>query len=211
MSLLAFDLDGTLIQVGQRADFENPGTFRQHCRPYPEAWDRVREVHADGHGVFFLSGRRESWMGLTLAQIHEYGGPEVAAAADVDLVRRADAPFSWDRYVIGKADALQAMDAALYVGDRDEDQTAAAMAGVPFMRADWWRWGLPWKIVTESRIGSVVRHYAAMNVRHARNDGVLPFMLSLRMAAKAGKVAGVQSLMAGRMRGNVDVAAGGKA
>lgn len=177
--VLVFDLDGTLVQNGARVDWENWETFDSHCRPYLDAWRRVRQVKAQGHGIVFLSARGPHLRGVTHDQVRRFGGQDVFQGADI-LIREAwdsfvhDGRIDWTAYVTWKADILADLKADLYVGDRDEDQTAAAMAGVCFMRAEAWRACVPWEPILEAEPHSDLRLAAAHSTERARDLGVLP-------------------------------------
>jgi hypothetical protein len=185
---LVFDIDGTFCHVGARADYDNPRTFAAHCRPMPEPIKRIRDLAREGHWIGFLTGRKEALIAVTFGQLSEWFGPDVAGAAE--MWHRDFDPFDWVDYVDFKADVLAETGADLYVGDRDEDRTAAAIAGVPFMHAEHFRQGhsflqfLP--VATRREAGDVTR--AIDGTAQAMVEaGVLPLLDSPGEVAAGGK------------------------
>jgi len=138
MRLIAFDVDGTLCEVGARADFEDGHSLLRHTRPMPAAIERVRAFVRQGGQVRFVTARHRRLAEFTLAQLQCWIGDHVlrehVSLRDFDPYTPTDAAL-W------KADVLRAMRPDLYVGDKPMDQTAAAIANVLFMPAEWWARG----------------------------------------------------------------------
>lgn len=134
MTLVAFDLDGTLFDVGPEVNYEDRESMRTHTRPHEAAIRRLQRLYMDGARVAYITGRCDHLRGFTLVQLARAGAPPGAL-----YMQR-----TWSGYDVMakyKADALRACGAILYVGDHDSDRRAAERARIAFMLADDWRRG----------------------------------------------------------------------
>jgi len=139
--ILAFDLDGTLLEVDYddpEAFYSDPHKVKHGAQPHPD----VPIGRLENHTVLIVTGRCNPPLhDTTVLQLREAG-----------LERTWDRLYmqsSWNGYEAmadWKAEILEAtqghdetgedVPADLYVGDHEADEQAANQAGVPFLHAD---------------------------------------------------------------------------
>lgn len=134
MALVAFDIDGTLLDVDEGTDYEDIESVRAGARANAVSLQRVLEVIAAGHRVAYVTGRCGHLRPLTAAQLLDAGFPRG------EVVMNA-AWQGYDHMAAYKGDALHAIQAAIYIGDHEADRKAAQRAGIPFIHVDEFRAG----------------------------------------------------------------------
>lgn len=126
-TVLAFDLDGTLLQGRPGLDYDDPDQVAA-LEPIEAAIRRLAALRRQGHGIAVITGRPESMRLLTQLQVSVIAGKGVTLDMQTGWLGVA-------HLTSYKAEALRSKRASLFVGDSVSDRMAAERAGVPFMTA----------------------------------------------------------------------------
>jgi hypothetical protein len=131
--VLAFDLDGTLVQHVGEPDFNDPSSLQELCIRDREVQKRVLQLVQDGHDVHVVTARGRKVRDVTLRQVH-------AIHPDIE-VHHMERFLGFVAMRDWKAKKLRDLGAECYVGDHMVDELAAGDAGIPFMHVDQYRLG----------------------------------------------------------------------
>lgn len=127
MPLVAFDLDGTLLEAPPGMDYDDIEAVARMA-PIEAAVRRARSLRRLGHPIVVVTGRREELRWMTELQVAVLLGPGVPIHMQAQ----------W-RGVSGlvamKSETLRGQGAALFVGDSVFDARAAEAAGTRFLHA----------------------------------------------------------------------------
>lgn len=134
MALLAFDIDGTLLDVDEGTDYESPESVRKGARTNDESAERVRVLASKGHRFAYVTGRCGHLRPVTLVQLSK--------AVPMGPLHMQRAWEGYAKMAEWKGAVLVKLEAAVYVGDHAADREAARIAGIPFVHVDDFRAGV---------------------------------------------------------------------
>lgn len=135
--LVAFDLDGTLLRVRAGVllvNFTSPASVRDGTEPDQVACALVREARASNLGVAYVSARAEILRAVTAQQLETAQlphGPLILQARYTG----AEAAIRYKAKALRELQETTGCPVVLYVGDEKGDETAATLAGIPFLHA----------------------------------------------------------------------------
>lgn len=135
--MMAFDIDGTLLEHPGRPDYLSEFSLSQ-AHPIRQACSRVRALIDAGTPVTFITGRSHQVRGITLQQLREHVHPDI----DGEWLVTQATFTTYEAMVTYKAKVLRYIKAVGYVGDHTADYQAATEAGVPFLHAVEWAAGV---------------------------------------------------------------------
>lgn len=132
--IYAFDLDKTLFRFTAEPDYESPKSLFLHTKPHRERCQAVRDLMQKGHAVFFITGRRETTRQVTLGQLRRW----IHSSVGDHQLKMQEKWAGYDAMSAWKASHLRRLKAAIFIGDHEADQAAAAKALIPFVHCDEW-------------------------------------------------------------------------
>lgn len=126
--LLAFDLDGTILNTPTGLDY-TPDSVLRRVTPNTTAIMLIRGLHATGYRIAYVTGRGRTLNAVTQHQLERAGAPP--GELRMSLAWAGEGPMA-----VEKGAHLRSLEAAAYCGDLAPDDEAARLAGIPFVHAD---------------------------------------------------------------------------
>lgn len=132
--MIAFDIDGTLLENVEEPDWLSEADLRQKCTPRPGAMGAVQDLLRGGVDVRIVTNRDQRVMGGTMLSLHGFTYiplPPLTAYFRPEWMH-------WGSAREYKTAVLRGLGRGVYVGDREDDRAAAEAAGWAFVHADAW-------------------------------------------------------------------------